>query len=70
MPCSSTPARTRCSTYSRLRVLQHDRVDALPVQQVRQQQPGRPGADDPDLGAHATSLVALPPGGCHAERLG
>jgi hypothetical protein len=37
---------------------------------VRQQQPGRPGPDDPHLGAHATSLVALPPGGCYAERLG
>jgi hypothetical protein len=31
---------------------QHDAVDAFARQQVRQKQPGRPGADDPDLRAH------------------
>ena len=30
--------------------LQHDRVDAVPMQQLRQQQARRPGADDADLG--------------------
>ena len=33
-------------------VLEHDRVDAFEVEQVRERQPGRPGADDPDLRAH------------------
>ncbi len=32
--------------------LQHHRLDAAQVQQVGQQQPGRPGADDRDLSAH------------------
>ena len=52
VPCSSTPARTRCSTYSRGRGLEHDRLDARALEQVREQQPGGPGADDPDLGLH------------------
>ena len=32
--------------------LEHDRLDALAVQQVAEQQPGGAGADDGDLGAH------------------
>ena len=31
---------------------QHDAVDAGALQQQRQEQPGRTGADDPDLRAH------------------
>ena len=49
MPCSSTPARIRCSKYSPAAGLEHVRVDALEVQQVREQQARRAGADDPDL---------------------
>jgi hypothetical protein len=33
-------------------VLQNDRVDALLVQKLAEQEPGRPGADDRDLCAH------------------
>src|SRR6516225_1937262 len=39
-------------------VLDHHRLDALEMEQMRQQQPGRTSADDPDLGAqlsHPTS---------------
>ena len=55
MPCSSTPARTRASTYSRLRASRT--TDSMPcaVEQVGQQQPGRTGAHDPDLGLHHPS---------------
>ena len=51
VPCSRTPARTRCSTYSRDRF--SITIDSMPgaMEQVRQEQPSRPGADDPDLGA-------------------
>ena len=50
--CSSTPARTRFSTYSRLR--DSSTTESMPasVQQVGEQQAGRTGADDADLGAH------------------
>ncbi len=42
--------------------LEHDRGDALAVQQVREQQPRRPGADDANLGLHelAGSLCRRP----------
>ena len=33
-------------------VLEHDGLDALEAEQVGEQEPGRPCADDPDLGAH------------------
>ena len=33
-------------------ILDHRRFDPLPLQQMSQQQAGRSGADDPDLGAH------------------
>ena len=33
-------------------VLDDDRLDAGAMQKMREHQPGRPGADDPDLGAH------------------
>ena len=36
--------------------LQHHRVDAVQVEEVRQQQPGRPRPDDPHLGPHGRSL--------------
>jgi hypothetical protein len=39
--------------------LEHDRLDALQVQQVGQQQPGRAGPHDPDLGLHHPSAVGL-----------
>jgi hypothetical protein len=38
---------------------EHDRFDALQVQQVGKQQAGRAGADDGDLGAHGLSPCAL-----------
>ena len=41
--------------------LEHHRLDALQVQQVRQQQPGRSGTDDRHLGAHL-SESGTPPG--------
>ena len=37
--------------------LQHDAVDAGALQQQRQEQPGRTGADDPDLRAHRSALA-------------
>ena len=36
--------------------LEYHRLDALAVEQVRQQQPGRTGPHDPDLGLHHPSL--------------
>ena len=36
--------------------LQHDGVDALQVQELGQQQPGRPAADDADLNFHFSVL--------------
>ena len=58
MPCSSTPARTRASTYSRLRA--SSTTDSMPLrcEQVGQQQPGRTGPHDPDLGVHHPSASA------------
>ena len=52
MPCSSTPARIALLDVLAAPVLEDDRVDALEVEQVRERQPGRAGADDPDLRAH------------------
>ncbi len=40
-------------------VLEDDRIDALQVQQLPQQQPRRPGADDADLGARAWSSAQI-----------
>ena len=37
-------------------VLEDDRVDALEVEQVRERQAGRAGADDPDLRAHQSPV--------------
>ena len=37
-------------------VLQDDGLDAREVQEMRQHQPGRPGADDADLRAHSALL--------------
>ena len=39
-------------------VLEDDGVDALVVEQVRERQPGRAGADDPDLGPHQPSAAS------------
>ena len=39
----------REATYSSERRLDHDRLDTLAVEQVGEQQPGRPGPDDRDL---------------------
>ena len=44
-------AHARLDVLARAR-LEHDRLDALQVQQVGQQQPGRAGPHDPDLGVH------------------
>ena len=38
--------------------VEHHRVDAGPLQKVRQHEPGRSGADDPDLGARHTPATA------------
>ena len=48
--------------------LEHHRVDALQVQQLREQQAGWAGADDGDLGPHAhlRRSVGLAPG-CYAD---
>jgi hypothetical protein len=40
--------------------LEHDRGYAREVQQVRQQQPGRTGADDGDLCAHGVLRRGIP----------
>ena len=49
MPCSSTPARIRCSTYSRLRF--SSTTASMPARSSSRPsvEPGRAGADDPDL---------------------
>jgi len=36
--------------------LEHDAVDAVPVRDLRKQQPGRPASDDRDLGLHVVML--------------
>ena len=38
-------------------VLEHDRLDALAVQEVREGETSRPGADDADLRPHQSELV-------------
>ena len=53
VPCSRTPARTRFSTYSRLRSSRTTRLDALAREQMGQHQAGRARAHDPDLGPQA-----------------
>lgn len=40
--------------------LQHNALDAVPVQDLRQQQPGWPAADDRDLGLHVVTLPLGP----------
>ena len=47
---------------------EHHRLDALLVQQVGQQQPGRSGTDDRDLGTHDTSLAHRRAPACAAFR--
>ena len=47
--------------------LEHDRLDALQVQQLGQQQPGRPGADDRHLGPHLSSLLHACPARAYAS---
>ncbi len=58
--CSSTPARMRCSTCSRVRASSTTEFDARQMQQVRKQQPGRAGTDDSNLGAHAAQSISSP----------
>ena len=49
--------------------LEHHRGDALEMQQVRQQEPRRPGADDANLGLHGSAVSALPRrSSCHRRR--
>ena len=50
-------AHARLHVVARAR-LEHDRLDALPVEQVGQQQPGRTGPHDPDLCVHHPSASA------------
>ena len=38
--------------------LEHDRLDPAQVQQVREHEPGRPGADDADLRSHSSSVAS------------
>ena len=72
MLCSSTPARTRCSTYSRSRASSTTESMPARAQQLREHQPGRPGADDrrpasarsrrryrDDRGAHVSTTFAI-----------
>ena len=49
VPCSSTPALTRSVDVVAAAVFDHHRVDAVQMQQVREQQPGWAGADDANL---------------------
>ena len=44
--------------------LQHDRLDALGLQQLREHQSRRPGADDPDLRAHQRPAVRSKSAAC------
>ena len=48
MPCSSTPGAHALAHVLLAAVLEHDRLDALEVQEVSEQQPGGAGADDAD----------------------
>ena len=41
-----------CLDVGAVATFQHDRLDALQVQQLRQHEAGRSGADDRHLGAH------------------
>ena len=57
------PARRRgCGARRRrgLRASRTTRLDPGAVQQMREQQPGRPGPDDPDLRAHGASSRCRP----------
>ena len=48
--------------------LEHDRLDARALQHQRERQPGRPGADDADLRAHAASIDNRNSSGVRAAR--
>ena len=75
-----TPARMRSSTYCARARLEDHELDALEMQKMREHQSGRPGSDDPDLGAHAelasdaslrprrTRSRSRPAGGCRRCR--
>ena len=47
----------RASTYSRLRLFQDHRVDALEVQEVSERESGRACADDPYLRAGSAQMA-------------
>ena len=49
MPCSRTPALHAIDDVVAAAVLDDDRVDAVQMQQMAEQQPGRTCADDSDL---------------------
>ena len=55
-PCSRTPGAHALLAVGAAARLEDDRLDPRPLQQLRQQQPGRPGADDPDLGRFRAPL--------------
>src|SRR5262245_39521114 len=44
-------------------VLEHDRLDALEVEEVREQQAGRPGSHDSDLCPHLSEALSYRRGG-------
>ena len=58
VPCSRTPgAHARLAVVASAR-FQHDGVDALEVQEMREQEPGRAGFHDPDLRADGMDASA------------
>ena len=52
MPCSSTPGADALLDVLAAARLEHDRVDALELQQAGEHQARRAGADDADLRPH------------------
>ena len=49
-------------------VLEHDRLDPLEVEEVREQQAGRPGPHDSDLCPHLSEALSYPVGGQQYRR--
>ena len=60
LPFSSTPARGCALQHMGARLpFQHDGVDAVSIEDVRQQHARRAAADDRDLSAHEVILAEL-----------
>ena len=66
MRCSSTPARIAVLDVVAAAVLEHDRLDPLPLEQPGERQPGRAGADDADLRAQRLHSSSPEPATCWA----